>query len=244
MSTTRRNLASRSRGFRGEGVAAAEMSARAGTGAPGTLRSGDPGGVRTIALSEAARLAAKVVLVGLICHVSTQIGFAHKIPPHQISALWPTTAILFSVLVVSPVRHWWAYTLAAYASSIVNDIRAGFPASAGLFIAAGILEIAAAAAGVRRFADGVRAFLSLRSLVAYVLIAVILAPSISAFIAAFAGSGGHYWFYWRVWALSEALAFLMLAPAILTWIRFVRDRIASGESLARAGSKPASSVAA
>jgi PAS domain S-box-containing protein len=228
MSTTRRDLASRSRGFRGEGITAGG-SARAGTGAPGILRSGDPGGVRTITLSGAARLAAKVVLVGLICHVSTQIGFAHKIPPHDISSLWPTTAILFSVLVASPVRHWWAYTLAAYASSVVNDIRAGFPASAGLFIAAGILEIAAAAAGVRRFADGLRAFLSLRGLVAYVLIAVILAPAISAFIAAFAGSTGSYWFYWRVWALSEALAYLMLAPAILTWIRFVRDRIASGE---------------
>jgi hypothetical protein len=145
MSTTRRNLASRSRGFRGEGVTT-EMSTRAGTAAPGILRSGDPGGVGTIALSGAARLAAKVLLVGVICHVSTQIGFAHKIPPHHISALWPTTAILFSVLVASPVRHWWAYTLAAYASSVVNDIRAGFPVSAGLFIAAGILEIAGAAA--------------------------------------------------------------------------------------------------
>ena len=99
---------------------------------------------------------------------------------------------------------------------------------------------------MRRFADGVRAFASLRSLVAYVLIAVILAPSVSAFVAAFAGSGGSYWFYWRVWLLSEALAFLMLAPAILTWIR---DRRGLGiwserSSLASAGSKPGSSVAA
>ncbi len=78
---------------------------------------------------------------------------------------------------------------------------------------------------MRRFADGVRAFASLRGLVAYVLIAVILAPSGSAFVAAFAGSGGSYWFYWRVWLLSEALAFLMLAPAILTWTSMVRARI-------------------
>src|SRR5262245_44308358 len=57
------------------------------------------------------RLALKVLLVGAICHLSTEIGFAHKFPPHYISPLWPTGAILFSVLVVTPIRHWWAYTL-------------------------------------------------------------------------------------------------------------------------------------
>ena len=223
MSTSRRNLASRTLGFR-DPSASGQLSERVGDQSP--LRGADPG-TATIAQpgGAAGRLAAKVLLVGVICHFSTQIGFAHKIPPHDISALWPTTAILFSVLVASPLRHWWAYTLAAYFSSVINDIQAGFPVSAALFIVAGILEIAAAAAGVRRFADGVRAFASLRGLVAYVLIAVILAPSGSAFVAAFAGSGGSYWFYWRVWLLSEALAFLMLAPAILTWTSMARARV-------------------
>ena len=177
----------------------------------------------------ALSLPIKVLLVGILCHVSTQIGFAHKIPPHDISALWPTAAILFSVLVATPVRHWWAYTLAAYVSSVANDVRAGFPVAAGLFIVAGILEIVLAAAGVRRFAGGLRAFSTLRNLVAYVLIAVVLAPSVSALIAAFAGSGGNYWFYWRVWLLSEALGFLVLAPAILSWTRFAWPRIVAGK---------------
>ena len=229
---SRRTLASRSRDFRGEG--AIEVSERAGAGDPSALQRHVPrGALRTVAWSGAGRLTAKAVLVGLICHVSSQIGFAHKVPPHDISALWPTTAILFSVLVASPVRHWWAYTLAAYFSSVVTDIRAGFPAAAGLFILAGILEIVVAAVGVRRFADGVRAFTSLRSLVAYVLIAVVLAPSISAFVAAFAGLGQGYWFYWRVWLLSEGLGFLVLAPAILAWVATARDRGGSGRRASR-----------
>ena len=62
------------------------------------------------------------------------------------------------VMVVAPVRHWWAYTLAAYATSIATDVRAVFPVSAMLFIAAGVLEITVAAALVRRFANGIRAF--------------------------------------------------------------------------------------
>jgi signal transduction histidine kinase len=168
--------------------------------------------------TDVPRLALQVLFVGIICSLSTEIGFALKFPPHYISPLWPTGAILFSVLVVTPVRHWWAYILAAYFTSILNDARAGFPLSAILFVVAGIIEILIAAVGVRRFADGPRAFLSLRNLVVYLIVAVVLAPFASAFVAAFAGKGESYWFYWRVWFLSEALAFLMLAPAILTCI--------------------------
>jgi PAS domain S-box-containing protein len=173
----------------------------------------------------AIRLALNVLLVGFVCHVSTEIGFAHKFPPHYISPLWPTGAILFSVLVVTPVRHWWAYTLAAYFTSVINDVRAGFPISALLFIVAGISEILIAAVGVRRLADGLRAFDSLRSLVVYIVIAVVLAPFASAFVGALAGGAEHYSFYWRVWFLSEALAYLTLAPAILTLIGAARTTL-------------------
>jgi PAS domain S-box-containing protein len=170
----------------------------------------------------AARLALRAFLVLLVCYLSTEIGFAHKIPPHNISALWPTGAILFSVLVMSPVRHWWVYILAAYFTSVINDARAGFSISAMWFIIAGVGEILIAAIGVRRFANGFRAFESPRSLVGYFAIAVVLAPFLSAFVGALAGGAQGYWFYWRAWFLSEALAYLMLAPAILTWIGVAR----------------------
>ena len=126
------------------------------------------------------------------------------------------------MLVVTPVRHWWAYIVAAYFTSVILDVLAGFSISAMLFIVAGIVEVLIAAVGVRRFADGLRAFDSLRNLVVYLVVAVVLAPSISAFVAAFVGAGAGYWFHWRIWFLTEALAFLMLAPAILTWIGAAR----------------------
>src|SRR5262245_25276617 len=159
-----------------------------------------------------------VLLVGVICHLSTQVGFALKFPPHHISPLWPTGAILFSVLVVVPVRQWWAYILAAYFSSVLTDLRAGFPLAAFFFIVAGVADILIAALRVPRLADGVRAFDRLRSLFAYVVLAVVPVPAASAFVAAFAGGTESYWFYWRVWFLSEALAYLVLAPPILTLI--------------------------
>src|SRR5262245_31737596 len=109
----------------------------------------------------------KVLFVAIVCYFSTEIGFAHKFPPHYISPLWPTGAVLFSVLVATPVRHWWAYMLAGYFTSVLNDVSAGFSSSALLFIVAGVLEMLIAAVGVRRFARGLRAFDSLGNLVAY-----------------------------------------------------------------------------
>lgn len=169
-------------------------------------------------LARAVSLTLRVLLVGLICFLGTEIGFAHKVPPHNISPLWPTVAILFSVLVVTPVRHWWAYVMAGYFTSLINDARAGFPLPSILFVIAGVLELLVAAVGVRLFAEGPRAFLRLRGVMVYLGIAVILAPFLSAFVAACAAQPDHYWFYWRVWFFSEALAYLTLAPAILTWI--------------------------
>jgi two-component system sensor histidine kinase UhpB len=177
------------------------------------------------------RLALNVLLVGFVCHLSTEIGFAHKLPPHNISSLWPTSAILFSVLVATPTRHWWLYTLAAYFTSVINDARQGFPVSAVFFIVAGLIEILTAAAVVRRFGEGLRAFDSLRGLVIYIAVAVVLAPFAAAFVAA-ASTARNYWFYWRVWFLSEALAFVMLAPAVLTWMAGARSTLKS-VSLAR-----------
>jgi two-component system, LuxR family, sensor kinase FixL len=172
----------------------------------------------------AIRLTLQVMLVGLLCHLSTEVGFAHKLPPHNISPLWPTNAILFGVLMVTPARHWWAYTLAAYFTSVIKDARAGFPISAMLFLVADIIEVFIAAYGARRFAGGLRAFDSLRSLVAYVIV-VALACFSSAFVGALAAAADRYWFYWRVWFLSETVAFLTLAPAILTCIAGARTTL-------------------
>jgi PAS domain S-box-containing protein len=180
---------------------------------------GAGGGGHIRRLPDAVRLAIRVLLVGLACHVSTTIGFAHKLPPHNISVLWPTGAVLLCVLVVTPVRHWLAYTAAAYFSSILNDAQAGFPVAAFLFVGAGVVEVLFAAIGIRYLAGGVRSFDNIRNLVAYLLVAVVLGPALSAFVAAAAGPAQEYWFFWRVWFLSEALARLTLAPAILLGFR-------------------------
>ena len=184
-----------------------------------------------MARAPALRLALNVLLVGLVCELSTKYGYAIKFPPHYISPLWPTGAILFSVLVATPPRHWWAYTLAAYFTSVLRNVWQGLPVSAVLFVVAGITEFLIDAVAVRRFAGGLRAFDTLRGLVVYIGTAVLVAPAISASVAV-ASTAENYWFYWRVWFLSEALAFVMLAPAILTWIAVARTGL-KGVTLVR-----------
>jgi len=174
-----------------------------------------------VARAPALRLALNVLLVGLVCELSTQYGYAIKFPPHYISPLWPTGAILFGVLVATPPRHWWAYTLAAYFTSVLRNVWQGLPVSAVLFVVAGITEFLIDAVAIRRFAGGLRVFESLRGLVIYIGTAVLIAPAISAFVAV-ASTEENYWFYWRVWFLSEVLSFVMLAPAIVTWLAVAR----------------------
>ena len=163
------------------------------------------------------------MLVGLLCHLSTEVGFAHKLPPHYISPLWPTNAILFGVLMVTPARHWWAYTLAAYFTSVMKDALAGFPMPAMLFLAGDIIEVFIAAVGARRFAA---VFVPSTAFEALLPISS-LSSSPHLALRSWEPWPGRteYWFYWRVWFLSETVAFLTLAPAILTWIAGARTAL-------------------
>src|SRR5215475_7820864 len=106
----------------------------------------------------AVHLALKALLVGIVCHLSIQVGHAFKFPPHDISALWPTSAILVSILVATPVRYWWAYLLAGYSSYLIDVARFGFLTSDVLYNIADIIKVLIAAVGVRVFAGGLRAF--------------------------------------------------------------------------------------
>src|SRR5262245_19643447 len=70
------------------------------------------------------RLTIRSLLVGLACLLSTNT-VAHNFPPLFVSPIWPTNAILLCALVVTPVRHWWAYAIAAFFSSVDNNVRDG-----------------------------------------------------------------------------------------------------------------------
>jgi PAS domain S-box-containing protein len=159
----------------------------------------------------------RALLVGVACFLGTETVASNR-PPVFVSPIWPTNAILLCVLVVTPVRHWWAYALAGFFSSVNHNAHTGDRVPQILtFLVADVYEVVSTALGVRLFADGLGAFESPRNLVAY-LIVVFVTPFLSAFVAATAASPGADWILWRSWFLANTTGYLTLAPAILTWI--------------------------
>src|SRR5262249_30303959 len=166
-------------------------------------------------------LTMRALLVGLACFLSTET-VASNIPPLFVSPVWPTNSILLCALVATPVRHWWAYALAGFFSSVNHNAHTGAPLlHIPVFLAADAIEVVIAALGVRLLAAGLGAFESSRSLVAYLTV-VVLAPFASSFVAALAASAEARWILWRSWFLTDTSGYLTLAPAILTWISVPR----------------------
>src|SRR5262249_9886246 len=166
-------------------------------------------------------LTMRALLVGLACFLSTET-VASNIPPLFVSPVWPTNSILLCALVATPVRHWWAYALAGFFSSVNHNAHTGAPfLHIPVFLIADVIEVVCAALGVRHFAGGLGAFASPRNLVAYLGV-VVVAPFVSSFVAALAAPAEAHWILWRSWFLTDASGYLTLAPAILTWISFSR----------------------
>src|SRR5262249_15128063 len=111
-------------------------------------------------------LTVRALVVGFICFLSTA-AIATHLPPLFVSPVWPTNAILLCVLVVTPVRDWWAYAIAGFFSSVHHNAHTGAPVSQILlFLTADVIEVGSAALGVRRFAGGLGAFENPRNLAA------------------------------------------------------------------------------
>jgi two-component system, NarL family, sensor kinase len=137
------------------------------------------------------------------------------------SAFWIPDAVLLSALVLTPPRRWWIYLLAIFPIRMVPALAGNVPI--WLLLANYIndcLKALIAAALLRRFVGGTPRFSSLQEYSLYLGCIVLAVPVLSAFAGA-AGLhalGRDYWVSWRNWFLGDALAYLVLAPAILLWM--------------------------
>jgi integral membrane sensor domain MASE1 len=106
---------------------------------------------------------------------------------------------------------------AAFGAFVIYDLQTGVPIRSTVWlILADTVEVLIAAWTLSYFFKGVPQLNSVKALAKYSSFAVILAPFAGAFVGALAASG-NYWTSWRVSFFSEALAFLTLMPALLSW---------------------------
>jgi PAS domain S-box-containing protein len=158
-----------------------------------------------------------VASVAILSYLTSVLGSALVLHPQMLSPLWPGCVLLVSVLLLVSRRMWPILVVTAFAVFFFYDWHNGVPASTAVWlIMADTVEIVIAVAALNYYFDGVPRLNSIRALAKFSLFAVILAPAAGAIVGAFAVPGS-YWANWRTSFFSEALGFLTLMPAVLSW---------------------------
>jgi PAS domain S-box-containing protein len=161
--------------------------------------------------------AALVGLVVALSYLAPKLEGAMILNPQTEWPVWPGCAILVSILLLVPGKIWPILIPAAFATFAFYDLEAGVPIrSIAWFIPANTVQVLTSALCVRYSFDGIPRLNSVTAIAKYSFFAVILAPCLAAFFSAY-GIEGSYWEGWKVCFLSEALAFVTLTPAILSW---------------------------
>ena len=162
------------------------------------------------------------------------IGIKLIFPSSNIAILWPSNAILLAALLLSPVRTWWIYILAVFPTHLhlVSIFQAGVPVPVMLSQAFGnSVQAAAGAAAVRFVSEPPQRLDNLRSMTAFMVLAVIAAPGLAAVVAAYlfilTGWAADFWSTWRLRFLANPFAILSITPLILQadadWFRAIRE---------------------
>src|SRR4249920_2291014 len=166
------------------------------------------------------RTLVRILATGACYYLATRIAWMLCFPDSKVSLFFPPHAVLVSILLLVPTRHWWAYTLAAACSHYFATQQAHWPALYALHCEVfDAVQNVATAAGIRLFIKSPFHLIRLREAVNFVLIAVIIVPLGTAFWgAAFTVSnnfGTHYWVEWRNLSISNGVTAIVLVPAIL-----------------------------
>jgi signal transduction histidine kinase len=175
------------------------------------------------------RIALQVFLTGVAYYVATEIAWALCFPNSKVSLLFPPHAVLVVILLLVPVRHWWAYTLATVLAHFVATQQAHWPVLYALHCEAfDAVQNVLVAAGIRLFIKSPLTEITLRDAMVFVLIAVIIVPFGTAFWgAAFTisnGFGTRYWIEWRNLGISNGVTAVVLVPALLLAVNRLSGR--------------------
>jgi len=163
------------------------------------------------------------------------MAWALTFPDSKVSLFFPPHAVLLCTLLFVPVRHWWAYTLAAAGAHFLATQQAHWPPVYALmcevFDAA---KCVLAAAAIRLLIKSPITAVTLPDAIRFVVVAVVLVPFATALWgAAFTvsyGFGTDYWIQWRNLGVSNAVTTVVLVPVILLGAHYLFVRRPTGVS--------------
>jgi signal transduction histidine kinase/integral membrane sensor domain MASE1 len=134
--------------------------------------------------------------------------------------LYPPTAILLAVLLLTPSRRWWLYVAVTFGMKVASNLWGGYPLWFALLgQVPGVVEPLVGALLVRRFVAAPPRFARLGEVTRYaacVIAAAVLGATLGAAVRALAGS--PFSSSWWAWFRGDALASLLLTPTILLWV--------------------------
>jgi PAS domain S-box-containing protein len=153
-------------------------------------------------------------------YLGSLLGFALRLPPTRISFLWPPTAILTAILLSIPSRSWLTAAAGAFAAHALAHSVDGIPATTWLVQFSANLLQATLGASIARSLDAGRApFASFRSVNAFVIGVVLVAPAVASLVAAHVyvsmGWSPSFGIAWRTRELSNVLAALTFTPPLV-----------------------------
>jgi len=167
-------------------------------------------------------------LAGGACYyLATRIAWALCFPDSKVSLFFPPHAVMVSILLLVPTRHWWVFVLAAATSHFIATRQADWPLLYSLQCEAfDAVKYVLTAAGIRFFVKSPFHLISLREAVLFVLVAVIVVPFAMAFWgASFTIAyhfGASYWIEWIKLGISNGVTTIVLVPAILIGAHLLR----------------------
>ncbi len=178
-----------------------------------------PLGVRAIVFSP--KLRAVLAFLGFLAAYYFAYRYGMSFSQGSASPFWFPDSVLLCALLKSRRELWWLFILGTLPISLFSEVNEGIPYWS-LFAAFAIdsAKGLAAATLLRRFMRNPLRFETVLDFAIFVAFAVVLIPAISAFggAAVLPAPGGDYWSSWVQWFMGDALAQLVVTPAILYWV--------------------------
>jgi PAS domain S-box-containing protein len=177
-------------------------------------------------LNAATALLLRVALVSFGYYLTAYIGTVLSLPPSGFAIVWPATALLLGVLLMTPVRDWWAYLAALVPAhfQLVGHVQAPHtpfpPLSVTLTQLGGNFSLAAVSAlAVKRLAPVALRVDSFRGALTFIVVAGVAAPAVmNALILSLHLATGwtqDFWLSWRQWMLSCIFPTITIVPLAL-----------------------------
>ncbi|HEY4736256.1 MAG TPA: MASE1 domain-containing protein [Xanthobacteraceae bacterium] len=164
-----------------------------------------------------------VLLVSASYYAAGLVALLFVFPPSGISVIWLSSSILLAALLLTPPRYWWMYLLAAVPTHLLLVLNFQHPQPSLVValcqVASNAFHAVLAALAVRLVIGAPPRFDSLRNMVAFILLAGIVATAVGSALAVLlfllTGWVTDFLLAWWQRVLAGAFAIITIPPLIV-----------------------------